>query len=295
MDTTRIRVTVKSVKSVKFAYAPTPQTRELLETFRMMVNHAIHIALTENVRGRLNLRNRIYREFQAQYGIVSCYPYSVAEVAWSIVKKHKRWQRKPYASRLMMKIDSYNYSLNYGILSLPFTRGNRLLVPLKYGDWQRSFLMDTTLKRGSVTMTDFTIAIAFSKETAPIEPLRKVGIDLNEKSAVHSDGRRYDLSEVARLHTEYGVRREEGLLQGASQRSGAEAEVRRLSQGEGARQADPPPGGEANRPEGKGEPPGNRPRKIEGNQVRPQEREWGRDGEEAQDRPLGLPAAPKLH
>lgn len=39
-------------------------------------------------------------------------------------------------------------------------------------------------------------------------PQRRVGIDLNEKTAVLSDGTRYDLSEVSRLHTEYGVRRQ---------------------------------------------------------------------------------------
>jgi len=140
-------------KAVRFAYRPTPQTKEILEIFRVMVNHAIHICLEENIRGRLKLRDRIYKEFQGRYGIVSCYPYSVAEVAWSIVKKHTRWHRKPYASRLMMKMDSASYSLHYGILSLPFTRGNRLLIPLEYGDYQRSFLMDTSLRRGSVTMT----------------------------------------------------------------------------------------------------------------------------------------------
>ncbi len=174
-----------------------------------MVNHAIHIALEENIKGRLKLRDRIYKEFQERYGLVSCYPYSVAEVAWSIVKKHRRWQRRPFASRLMLKMDSASYSLNYGILSLPNRKGQRVLIPLEYGDWQRSFMMDTTLKRGSVTMTDFTIVIAFSKETKAIEPLRRVGYDLNHKSIAGSDGTRIDLSKVARLHTEYGVRRRE--------------------------------------------------------------------------------------
>lgn len=198
---------VKSVKAVKFTYKATPETRELLETFRMMVNHALHICLDENVKGRLNLRNRIYKEFQERYGIQSHYPYSVADVAWSIVKKHRRWHRRPVAERLMFKMDAASYSLNYGILSLPNMKGQRVLIPLEYGDYQRSFLMDKTLKRGSVTMTDSRIVIAFSKETEAIEPLSKVGYDLNEKSIVASDGTRYDLSEVARLHTEYGVRR----------------------------------------------------------------------------------------
>ncbi|MDV3292999.1 MAG: RNA-guided endonuclease TnpB family protein [Nitrososphaerales archaeon] len=198
---------MKSVKAIRFDYRPTEQTSELLETFRMMVNHAIHICLEENIKGRFNLRNRIYREFRERYGVTSNYPYSVAEVAWSIAKKHRRWQRKPYASHFMLKLDTASYSLNYGILSLQYKKGERLLIPLEYGDYQRSFLMDTTLKRGSVTMTDFTIVITFSKETVVAEPLSKVGIDLNEKSAVLSDGAKHDLSEVARLHTEYGIRR----------------------------------------------------------------------------------------
>ncbi len=138
---------MKAVKAVKFAYKATAETRELLETFRMMVNHAIHVCLDENIKGRLRLRDRIYKEFQERYGVVSCYPYSVAEVAWSIAKKHRRWYRKPVAKRLMLKMDSANYSLDYGVLGLSNKKGQRLLIPLQYGDWQRSFLMDKTLNK----------------------------------------------------------------------------------------------------------------------------------------------------
>jgi IS605 OrfB family transposase len=198
---------VKAVKGVKFAYRPTSQTRELLFTFRDMVNEAIRICLAEKVRGRLRLRDKIYKEFQERYGVLSCFPYSVAEVAWSIVKKHRRWHRKPFAKRPMLKMDAANFSLNYSILSLPFRKGERVLVPLGYGEYQRSFLMDGTLKRGSVTMTESSIVIAFSKKAPTGQPLRKVGYDLNEKSIVGSDGTMHDLSEVARLHTLYGIRR----------------------------------------------------------------------------------------
>src|SRR5437870_2563766 len=128
-----------------------------------MVNDAIRICLTENIKGRLKLRDRIYKAFQERYCLVSCFPYSVAEVTWSIVKKHKHWQRKPYAKRLMFKMEASSFSLNYSILSLPFRKGERVLIPLKYGKYQRSFLLDKTLKRGSVTMTESSIVIAFSK------------------------------------------------------------------------------------------------------------------------------------
>ncbi len=155
----------RAVKSVKFGYVPTPRSREILESFRAMVNHAIHICLEENIKGRLKLRDRIYKEFKTRYDVLSAYPYSVAEVAWSIVKKHRKWHRSPSASRLMLKMDSANYSFNYGIIGLPFKKGERLLIPLRYGDWQRSFLMDESLKRGSLTMTEDAIIITFSKET----------------------------------------------------------------------------------------------------------------------------------
>ncbi len=199
---------MKVVKGVKFAYKPTPQTLELLATFKDMVNEAVRICLEEDIRGRLKLRDKVYKGFQERYGVLSCVPYSVAEVAWSIVKKHRRWHRRPSAKRLMLKMDAANYSLNYSILSLPFKRGaGRLLIPLRYGEYQRSFLMDKTLKCGSVTVTESSIVIAFSKETPTTEPLRMVGFDLNEKSIVGSDGTSHDLSEAARLHTLYGVRR----------------------------------------------------------------------------------------
>jgi putative transposase len=198
---------IRAIKSVKFKYKAGSSIHELLETFRAMVNDAIRICLDENIQGRLKLRDRIYKQYQNKYGVVSCYPYSVAEVAWSIVRKHKRWNRRPCANRLMIKMDVQNYSLNHTILSLPYKRRERILLQLEYGEYQRSFLVDESLKRGSVTITEQDAIIVFSKETSLLQPTSRLGIDLNEKSAVCSDGSRYDLSEVARLHTEYGVRR----------------------------------------------------------------------------------------
>ncbi len=184
-------------------------TRELLEAFRDMVNDAIRICLREGIKGRLKLRDRIYRDFQERYGVISSFPYSVAEIAWSIVKKHRKWHRAPFVKRLMMKADAQSYSLSYSILSLPFKIRERVFVALRYGDYQRTFLMDPNLKRGSVTVTEDSVIIAFSKEIPYTSTGSRVGVDLNEKSAVCSDGTIHDLSEVARQHTEYGIRRKE--------------------------------------------------------------------------------------
>ena len=201
---------VRAVKGVKFGYESCAGTVQVLSMFRSMVNEAIRICLTENIRGRLNLRNRIYREFMDGHGVASCYPYSVAEVAWSIVKKHRRWQRTPVARHPMMKLDASAFTIQDGILSLAFgpgRNGQRISIRLKFGAYQRTFLEDASLRKGSVTITEHTVVVAFSKEIAPAMPVSKVAFDINEKSLVSSDGDRYDLSEIARLQTEYGSRR----------------------------------------------------------------------------------------
>jgi len=198
---------MKAYKSVRFRYEPSALSRELLETFRDMVNDAIRICLSENIRGRLRLRNRIYKDFQERYRVLSGYPYSVAEIAWSIVKKHGKWGRKPNAKKLMMKMDVQNYSINNRVLSLPFKRMKHILIQLDYGNYQQSFLANRELKRGSLTITESVVIIAFSKAIAVVQPVSRVGVDLNEKSVVCSDGSRYDLSSVARLRTEYASRR----------------------------------------------------------------------------------------
>lgn len=67
--------------------------------------------------------------------------------------------------------------------------------------------MDKTLRRGSVTVTESSVVITFSKEAPATGPIGKIGYDLNEKSIVGSDGSRYDLTEVAGcpLSTESGA------------------------------------------------------------------------------------------
>ena len=61
---TRKAAAAVAVKGVKFGYEPAPATRELLSLFRAMVNDAIRICLSEKIRARLELRDRIYEEFQ---------------------------------------------------------------------------------------------------------------------------------------------------------------------------------------------------------------------------------------
>ena len=128
-----IEMSVSTVKGIRFGYEQNIELLSMLNVFRDMVNNAIRICLMENIKGRLNLRDRIYREFIDRYGLASQYPYSVAEIAWSIVKKHKLWHRTPHAKHLMMKLDSSAYTIKDGMLSLAFRPGRnaqRIVYPV---------------------------------------------------------------------------------------------------------------------------------------------------------------------
>jgi putative transposase len=81
---------------------------------------------------------------------------------------------------------------------------NYIIIPLKGGEYQLSFLRDPALKRGSITITDSTVILAVRKTAKVVEPLRKaVAYDVNEKNVTSSNDERYDLSYVANIKHQY--------------------------------------------------------------------------------------------
>lgn len=192
-----------AIKAVKFHYQPTEAVSELLETFRKMVNHAIWVGLEEKPRTRFQLIKLVYQDLKA-YGLHTHYILSACEVGFSILRNHRRRRRTPYARRLFLKLDNQSYWLNYMMLRIPVKPRQFLLIPLKGGEYQLSFLRDATLKRGSITITATgTVVVAFSKEAAVLEPLSKVAYDVNEKNVTSSRGERYDTTGVANVKHQY--------------------------------------------------------------------------------------------
>lgn len=57
---------------------------------------------------------------------------------------------------------------------------------LQGSDYHISFVDDQNLKRGSITITEQTVSIAFSKAVRQIEPVGHIGIDVNEKNLTMS-------------------------------------------------------------------------------------------------------------
>lgn len=177
-----------------------------------MCNDAIRIALQHEdrrmggkIRSRFSLIELAYPRLKL-YGLHTHYILSACEIAYSAYKNADRKSR-PYFKHLFLKLDAQSYALNHLILRIPTRPRHYLYLTLQASDYQLSLLEDPTLKLGSVTVTERSVNIALSKETATIDPQGQIGIDINERNVTWSDSsgttRRVDMSEVAEMQECY--------------------------------------------------------------------------------------------
>jgi len=192
-----------AVKAVRFHYTPREDILNLLRAFRDMVNEALRISFEKKPRTRFQLIAMAYWDFRERYSLHSHYIINACECAFAMLR-NKRWKKRPYAKHLFLKLDNQTYRLDYMLLRIPTTPRNFIVIPLKGGEYQLSFLRDPTLKRGSITITDSTVVLAVSKTAKVVEPLSKaVAYDVNEKNITSSEGDRYNLSDVAGVKHQY--------------------------------------------------------------------------------------------
>ena len=177
-----------------------------------MCNEAIRIALKyekehcgARVRSRFRLLALSYHHLK-KFGLHTHYILSACEVAYSVYR-NKDWKVAPVVKRGFIKLDSQSYTLNHLILRIPTRPRQWVYITLQMSNHQLSFLEDRALKRGSVTVTGNSVSIALTKEVADVEPLGKVGIDVNERNATWTDsgGRtsKEDTSQVAEVKRRY--------------------------------------------------------------------------------------------
>jgi len=193
---------VRAVKAIQFRYVASDELASLFEGFRLMCNDAIRIALKEKPRSRFTLIEKAYPRLK-EYGLHTHYILSACEVAYSVYRNKDR-KSVPYIEKAFLKLDNQSYSLNHLLLRIPTTPRHFVYLTLKGSDYHLSFIDDSTLKRGSITVTGRTVSIAFSKEIAEPQTLGEVGIDVNERNVTASDTsgvtRVFDTSNVAELN-----------------------------------------------------------------------------------------------
>ncbi len=167
-----------------------------------MCNDAIRIAVKERPRSRFTLIQMAYPRLK-EYGLHTHYILSACEVAYSVYRNKDR--KSPlHIEKAFLKLDNQSYSLNHLLLRIPTTPRHFVYLTLKGSDYHLSFIDDSTLKRGSITLTGRTVSIAFSKEIAEPQTVGEVGIDVNERNVTASDTsgvtRVFDTSNVAELN-----------------------------------------------------------------------------------------------
>jgi putative transposase len=197
---------VKAVKSISFGYVASSELSSIFVDFRQMCNDAIGVAQNEKPKSRFHLVELVYPRLKG-YGLHSHYMLSACEVAYSVYRNKKR-KSIPYVRKAFLKLDNQSYSLNHLLLRIPTTPRHFIFLTLRGSDYHLSFIDDPNLKRGSITITDHAVNIAFSTETAPIEPKGFIGIDMNERNVTISATNGYvrqftELSEVVEIKERY--------------------------------------------------------------------------------------------
>jgi len=204
-----------ALKSVKFAYRPSQDVRQLLEDFRAMLNFCIREALRLRTASLAKLHHASYQKLKARWrGYRSLYYVTACRVALQILRSWRKGRRDPVVEKLFVRLHKQLFKLEGHRLSVTLGSSERVALRLKGGGYQHSFLKAYErgeLKIGEVLLSEKHVTIPFIKEVELAEPRRAVAVDLNESclACVDDEGRLtwIDAKLVRTLHTEYFKKR----------------------------------------------------------------------------------------
>lgn len=198
---------MRVVKAVKQKYQPSKEILCLLEQFRLMVNESTRIALEEGITSFKKLSCHAYSKLN-RFDVPSAYRLTAMKKATGLLKnyrkKHKKnpKTKKPHATRLML-VDCYAFKIVDEKLRI--TVKPRVYKYVSLNRYVLKSIRGHTVR--SVTLTARNLSIAFSKETAVIEPTGLVGIDRNltNITTANSNGETkvYDLSKAVEIKETY--------------------------------------------------------------------------------------------
>ncbi|MDG7006960.1 MAG: hypothetical protein JRN06_01800 [Nitrososphaerota archaeon] len=155
-------------KTVVFRIAPSPELSLLLRSFRDMCNEAIGIAVAAETTNRFELIEKAHPHLR-KHGLHTRFILSACEVAYSLYKSKYR-KSIPRIHKPFLKLDSRSYRLGHFFLRIPTTARRFIFLTLKGSDFHFPFEDDPELKRGSVTINENAVGIAFSKRVGVSDP-----------------------------------------------------------------------------------------------------------------------------
>lgn len=170
-----------------------------------MINDCIRIGLKENVTSLKSLSLKAYHQLSA-YDVPSYYKLCAISSAAGILRNHRKSSRKnpnvktPYANRLLLTT-CYGFKIEDDELRLPLKAHSHDYLPLN--PHTREVLSDASFTVRSVTLTEHTLSLTFSRETAKMELRGVIGIDRNLDNITIADSNgdiiRYDLSRATEV------------------------------------------------------------------------------------------------
>jgi putative transposase len=200
---------VLSVKSVKQNYMPTEPVLTILVAFRQMVNDCIRIGLEQNTTSMKSLSLKSY-DVLSSYDVATCYRLTALSKAAGLLRNYRKALRKhhktkkPHIKRLLLT-DCYLFKIMDDKLRLTIRAHKYEYITLNAHTLK--ILRNPAHAIRSVSLTDSTLSIAFSKETVEAEPVGAMGIDRNldnvTLAASNGEIKRYDLSEATRIKSSY--------------------------------------------------------------------------------------------
>ncbi len=201
-----------ATKTVKQPYTPIPEMIDFLEDFRKMINDAIRIAIAENVTSQFSITKKVYSQL-SRYPYPTAYRLSACNIATGIISNYQKALRKkskvnsPYVTQPFLRVwirkEGIAQIIDDKIRICLKSKKKYISIPLS--DYVLKSIQGYTVR--SVTLTEHTLLIAFSKEVAIAEPTNLIGIDRNldnvTTSNLKGETKVYDLSEATRTKATY--------------------------------------------------------------------------------------------
>ncbi|TBR24863.1 MAG: transposase [Candidatus Nitrosotenuis sp.] len=177
-----------------------------MKEFGWMINEAIRIGIEQNLTSQKTFNSNVYHYLSDNTEFLKMYVSRAIIVAKSKINDFRKIRKKnpsaiiPHYKKPYVVVDKSSYQIIGNILLIGIRPGQPYVgIPLNCHTMAQ--ISDSSIKIGTITITSDTLSIPISKETEGIKSTEFVGIDtnLNNISAVHSDGQVDVFSDVVKI------------------------------------------------------------------------------------------------
>lgn len=177
-----------------------------MEEFRWMINEAIRIGIERNLTSQKSFNSNVYHYLSDNTEFLKLYVARAIQIARSKIKYLRKTRRKnpnakiPHYKKPYVIVDKQSYKI-IGNTLLIGVRPGQPYVGIPLNNHTISQFSHPRTKMGAITITRDTVSISILKETQSNTFVEFIGIDtnLNNISAVHSDGTVNVFSDVAKI------------------------------------------------------------------------------------------------